>query len=111
MTLTTIVGKAPKCQTVQVNSTLVKADTPYNILLSQPTLNALKVVFSTYHLKFPTPAGVAEVTSDLRLARECHLDTTQPASSAEPSSQTPSSDRNSARPSCLESGKGHPYCL
>ncbi|XP_071920730.1 uncharacterized protein [Coffea arabica] len=60
--LTVTVGRHPRCRTIPVNFVVVKADSPYNLLLGRPTLNALRVVYSTYHLNFnfPTPAGVAE---------------------------------------------------
>nr|XP_027120400.1 uncharacterized protein LOC113737356 [Coffea arabica] len=56
------IGRHPRCRTIPVNFAVVKADSPYNMLIGRPTLNALRVVYSTYHLsfKFLTPAGVAE---------------------------------------------------
>ncbi|XP_027126791.1 uncharacterized protein [Coffea arabica] len=82
VTLTVTVGRHPRCRTIPVNFVIVKADSPYNLLLGRPTLNALRAVYSTYHLsfKFPTPAGVAEVSSDVYAARECYLATLQAAS-------------------------------
>ncbi|XP_027150254.1 uncharacterized protein LOC113750488 [Coffea eugenioides] len=80
--LTVTVGRHPRCRTIPVNFVVVKADSPYNLLLGRPTLNALRAVYSTYHLsfKFPTPAGVAEVSRDVCAARECYLATLQAAS-------------------------------
>ncbi|XP_027102703.1 uncharacterized protein [Coffea arabica] len=82
VTLTVTVGHHPRCRTIPVNFVVVKADSPYNLLLGRPTLNALRAVYSTYHLsfKFPTPAGVVEVSSDVCAARECYLATVQAAS-------------------------------
>nr|XP_027102673.1 uncharacterized protein LOC113723912 [Coffea arabica] len=82
VTLTVTVGHHPRCRTIPVNFVVVKADSPYNLLLGRPTLNALRAVYSTYHLsfKFPTPTGVAEVSSDVCAARECYLATLQAAS-------------------------------
>ncbi|XP_071921927.1 uncharacterized protein [Coffea arabica] len=82
VTLTVTVGRHPRCRTIPVNFVMVKADSPYNLLLGRPTLNALRAVYSTYHLsfKFPTPEGVAEVSSDVCAARECYLATLQVAS-------------------------------
>ncbi|XP_027174210.1 uncharacterized protein LOC113773797 [Coffea eugenioides] len=80
--LTVTVGHHPRCRTIPVNFVVVKTDSPYNLLLGRPTLNALRAVYSTYHLsfKFPTPAGVAEVSSNVCAARECYLATLQAAS-------------------------------
>ncbi|XP_071933903.1 uncharacterized protein [Coffea arabica] len=82
ITLTVTVGHHLRCRTIPVNFVVVKADSPYNLLLDRPTLNALRAVYSTYHLsfKFPTPAGVAEVSSDVCAARKCYLATLQAAS-------------------------------
>nr|XP_027089516.1 uncharacterized protein LOC113710608 [Coffea arabica] len=82
VTLTVTVGHHPRCRTIPVNFVVVKTDSPYNLLLGRPTLNALRAVYSTYHLsfKFPTPEGVAEVSSDVCAARECYLATLQAAS-------------------------------
>ncbi|XP_071924151.1 uncharacterized protein [Coffea arabica] len=82
VTLTVTVLRHPRCRTIPVNFVVVKADSPYNLLLGRPTLNALRAVYYTYHLsfKFPTPAGVAEISSDVCAARECYLATLQAAS-------------------------------
>nr|XP_027123991.1 uncharacterized protein LOC113740648 [Coffea arabica] len=84
VTLTVTVGHHPRCRTISVNFVVVKADSPYNLLLGRPTLNALRAVYSTYRLSFmfPTPAGVAEVSSDVCAARECYLATLQAASTS-----------------------------
>ncbi|XP_027120344.2 uncharacterized protein [Coffea arabica] len=81
VTLTVTVGCHPRCRTIPVNFVVVKADSPYNMLLGRPTLNALRAVYSTFHLsfKFPTSAGVTEVSSDVCAARECYLVTLQAA--------------------------------
>ncbi|XP_071924826.1 uncharacterized protein [Coffea arabica] len=94
VTQTVTVGHHPRCRTVPVNFVVVKADSPYNLLLGRPTLNALRAVYSTYHLsfKFPTPAGVAEVSSDVCAARECYLATLQAAS---PSTSVTRSEKRS----------------
>ncbi|XP_027108962.1 uncharacterized protein [Coffea arabica] len=65
VTLTVTLGHHPGCRTIPVNFVVVKADSPYNLLLGRPTLNALWAVYYTYHLrfKFPTSAGVAEISS------------------------------------------------
>ncbi|XP_071928050.1 uncharacterized protein [Coffea arabica] len=64
---------------IDVFFAVVKADSPYNMLIGRSTLNALRVVYSTYHLsfKFSTPVEVVEVSSDVNAARECYLATIQ----------------------------------
>lgn len=51
--------------------------------LGHPTLNALRTIFSTYHLsfKFLTSVRIAEITSNIGDAWECYLATIQVASS------------------------------
>ena len=46
----------------------------YNILLGRPSLNAIRVIPSTYHMiiKFPTANGVGMVRGDQRIAKECY---------------------------------------
>ncbi|XP_027156081.1 uncharacterized protein LOC113756723 [Coffea eugenioides] len=87
LTLVVTIGRHPRCRTVPVSFAVVKADSPYNMLIGRPTLNALRAVYSTYHLsfKFPTSAGVAEVSSDVGAARECYLATIQAAVTHRPS--------------------------
>ncbi|XP_071905664.1 uncharacterized protein [Coffea arabica] len=87
VTLIVTIGRHPRCRTVPVSFAVVKADSPYNMLIGRPTLNALRALYSTYDLsfKFPTPAGVAEVSSDVGAARECYLATIQAAVTPRPS--------------------------
>ena len=88
VTLMVTVGRHSRCRTVPINFAVVKADYPYNLLIGRPTLNTLKAVYSTCHLnfKFPTSAGIIEVSSDICSARECYLATMQAAANpgAEP---------------------------
>ncbi|XP_027070680.2 uncharacterized protein [Coffea arabica] len=81
VSLMVTISRNPRCRTVPVSFAVVKADSPYNRLIGRPTLNALRAVYSTYHLsfKFPTPVGVVEVSSDVSAARECYLATIQAA--------------------------------
>nr|XP_027095930.1 uncharacterized protein LOC113715828 [Coffea arabica] len=77
VSLMVTIDRNPRCRTVPVSFAVVKIDSLYNMLIGQPTLNALRTVYSTYHLsfKFPTPAGVVEVSSDVNMAKECYLTT------------------------------------
>ncbi|XP_027150491.1 uncharacterized protein LOC113750749 [Coffea eugenioides] len=89
VSLMVIVGHYPHCQTIPVSFAIVKADSPYNMLIGRPALNVLKVVYSTYHLsfKFSPPAGVAEVSSDVNAAKECYLVTIQTVVTPRPESR------------------------
>lgn len=52
-------GEAPNRFTVLVNFLAIKSPSAYNAILGKPTLNALRVATSTYHLmiKFSTKSG------------------------------------------------------
>ncbi|XP_027158052.1 uncharacterized protein LOC113759675 [Coffea eugenioides] len=76
-------------KTVLVRFAMVTADFQYNMLIGRPILNALRAVYSAYHLsfKFPIPAGVAEGSNDVSEARECYLATIQAAITLRPESK------------------------
>ncbi|XP_071901052.1 uncharacterized protein [Coffea arabica] len=75
ITLMVTVGQTPKCRTIPVNFVVVKQQSPYNLFLGRPALNALRAIPSTLHLsvKFPTPGGIVEVRGDPEVARACYL--------------------------------------
>ena len=65
----------PPCQaTTTARFLIVDAPSSYNMLLSRPSLNAIKAIPSAYHMmiKFPTVNGVGMVRGDQRVARECY---------------------------------------
>ena len=65
----------PPCQaTTAVRFLIVDAPFVYNMLLGRPSLNAIKVIPSAYHMmiKFPTTSGVGMGRGDQRVARECY---------------------------------------
>ena len=65
----------PPCQATTIARFLiVDAPSTYNMLLGRPSLNAIKVIPSAYHMmiKFPTVSGVVMVRGDQRMARECY---------------------------------------
>ena len=65
----------PPCQaTTAVRFLIVDAPSTYNILLSRPSLNAIRAIPSAYHMviKFPTANRVGMVRGDQRVARECY---------------------------------------
>ena len=65
----------PPCQaTTTTRFLVVDAPFAYNMLLSGPSLNAIKAIPSAYHMmiKFPTVSGEGMVRGDQRVARECY---------------------------------------
>ncbi|GFY87858.1 hydroxypyruvate reductase [Actinidia rufa] len=56
-------GTEPHQTTVWQDFILVDCPSPYNAILSRPTLGGTKAITSTYHLKmkFPTSTGVGEI--------------------------------------------------
>ena len=58
---------------VQVNFIVVKAYSPYTVILARPWLHALGAMSSTLHLKvkYPTQERVGELVGSLAMARQC----------------------------------------
>ncbi|XP_042954631.1 uncharacterized protein LOC122291046 [Carya illinoinensis] len=73
-TLSVLAGKAHRTAATMVDFLVVKAPSSYNAILECPTLNNLRALTSTYHLKmkFSTDLGVGEVHGEQVLARECY---------------------------------------
>ena len=66
----------PLCQaTTTIKFLIVDAPSTYNMLLSRPSLNAIRAIPSAYHMvvKFPKENGVGMVRGDRRVARESYL--------------------------------------
>ncbi|XP_041007925.1 uncharacterized protein LOC121252386 [Juglans microcarpa x Juglans regia] len=74
ITLSVLAGKSPRTSATMVDFLGVKAPSSYNAILGRPTLNNLRVVTSTYHLKMKlsTDLGVGEVRGGQVLARKCY---------------------------------------
>ena len=102
--LTVTSGRHPQCQTIPSKFVVIKADSPYNLIVRRPTLNALRVMYSTYHLifKYPMPAGIAEVSSDVCAARECYLATLQVVSSSTIGPKTEGTRSNILSIDCID---------
>ncbi|KAF5441803.1 hypothetical protein F2P56_036984 [Juglans regia] len=76
MTLSILVGMAPKTTSLMVDFLVVKASSSYNAILGCPSLNKMKVVTSTYHLKaleedhmrtvLPPPPALTELYREVR---------------------------------------------
>lgn len=54
---------------------VVKTHLSYNAIIGRPTLNALKIITSMYHLKmkFSIEASVGEVSNEQVFTRECYV--------------------------------------
>lgn len=61
--------------TTMMGFLVLRTRSTYNAIISHPTLNSIKVITSTYHLKikFPTKAGVGEVCGEQVLALEYYV--------------------------------------
>ncbi|XP_064987278.1 uncharacterized protein LOC135626017 [Musa acuminata AAA Group] len=75
ITLPLTLGTPPRSKTVMTAFLVVDLPTAYNAILGRPTLNKARDVVSTYYqtMKFPTRAGVGEVTGSPRVSRRCYL--------------------------------------
>ncbi|XP_075658841.1 uncharacterized protein LOC142628679 [Castanea sativa] len=75
VTLSVTTREYPQQITKDVVFLVVDCSSAYNAILERPTLNAWKVVTSTYHLmvKFPTEYGVGELHKNQVAARECYV--------------------------------------
>ena len=65
----------PLCQaTTTVRFLIIDALSAYNMLLGRPSLKAIRVIPSSYHMviKFPNANGVGLVRGNQRMARECY---------------------------------------
>ncbi|XP_064979721.1 uncharacterized protein LOC135622020 [Musa acuminata AAA Group] len=64
ITLPLTLGAPPRLKTVMTTFLVVDLPTTYNAILGRPTLNKVRAIISTYYqtVKFPTHAGVGEVT-------------------------------------------------
>lgn len=72
-------GKYPCEASIFVKFLVLEGISSYNAIIRQTTLNKLKAVVSTHHLKmkFPTKAGIGQVKRDQEQARKCYLSDTQ----------------------------------
>ncbi|GJY52096.1 hypothetical protein Tco_0442943 [Tanacetum coccineum] len=61
------------CRRTSMKFIVVRAPSPYNIILGRPGLKTLRAIPSTIHsmLKFPTPKGVATLVTRTIIIAEC----------------------------------------
>ncbi|KAK3025694.1 hypothetical protein RJ639_041699 [Escallonia herrerae] len=69
------VGAPPNQAKLMLDFVVVRVPSAYNAILGRTTLNQLRAVVSTYHMKmkFPTENGVGEVKGDQAVARQCYM--------------------------------------
>ncbi|XP_042515376.1 uncharacterized protein LOC122089749 [Macadamia integrifolia] len=62
-------------RSVMANFLVIDIPSAYNVILGRPSLNNLKAVVSTYHLKmkFPTERGIGEYIGDQLESRRCYV--------------------------------------
>ena len=67
-------GDPPCLATTTARFLVVDAPSAYNMLLSRPSLNAIKAIPAAYHMmvKVPTISGIGMIRGDQRVARECY---------------------------------------
>nr|XP_009409681.1 PREDICTED: uncharacterized protein LOC103991866 [Musa acuminata subsp. malaccensis] len=77
ITLPLTLGTPPRLKTVMTTFLVVDLPTAYNAILGRSTLNKVRAVVSIYYqtIKFPTHAGVVEVTGSPRESSRCYLTT------------------------------------
>ncbi|KAL0404542.1 UNVERIFIED_CONTAM: hypothetical protein Sradi_2095000 [Sesamum radiatum] len=69
-------GVFPLRKTCLLKFLVVDIPSAYKVILGHPTLNAFRVIISTYHLKikFPVVGRVGEVQADIVQARKCYVE-------------------------------------
>lgn len=72
-------GEYPCEATVMVKFLVIEEKSSYNAIFGRTTLNKLKVVVSTHHLKvkFQTKARTGEIKGDQEQAHKCYLSDTR----------------------------------
>ncbi|XP_017221564.1 uncharacterized protein LOC135148512 [Daucus carota subsp. sativus] len=67
-------GSPPHQITKTIKFYIINAVSSYNMILGRPTLNALRAIPSTSHLKmkFPTPTGIGEIKGDSETSKRCY---------------------------------------
>ena len=82
ITLPMIVAEYPREPCVMVDFLVIDRPSAFNAVLSRPSLRALKVITSIYHLlmKFPTPNGVGRVRGNHEKASRCYNQAVRSAS-------------------------------
>ncbi|GJR72747.1 hypothetical protein Tco_0085112 [Tanacetum coccineum] len=66
-------GNGGLCRKTSMKFIMVRAPSPYNVILGRPGLKTLRVIPSTIHsmMKFPTPKGIATLVTWTIIVVEC----------------------------------------
>ncbi|KAL0455314.1 UNVERIFIED_CONTAM: hypothetical protein Slati_0870600 [Sesamum latifolium] len=69
-------GTIPLRKSCLLKFLVVDIPSAYNVILGRPTLNAFRVIISTYHIKikFPIIRGVGEAQTDALQERKCYVE-------------------------------------
>lgn len=80
ITLSVLVGSPSRIALVIVDFFVVRPPSSYNAIIGRPTLNKLKAITFTYHLKikFSTIQGVGEIRREQASVRECYVQELKP---------------------------------
>ena len=75
VTLPVLFGMQPQQVQVMVDFVVVKASSPYNMILGHPTICTVRAVPFTYHMKmkFYTKNGVGEIKGNQQMVRQCYI--------------------------------------
>nr|XP_043639646.1 uncharacterized protein LOC122610749 [Erigeron canadensis] len=73
ITLDVTIGNAPRTRSEALTFVIVRAESPYNIILGRPAMKKLGMVPSPIHaiVKFPTPKGIGFVKMEPRQEVQC----------------------------------------
>nr|XP_043630179.1 uncharacterized protein LOC122601489 [Erigeron canadensis] len=73
VTLNVTVGEVPRTRSEMLTFVIVRAESPYNIILGRPAMRKLGMVPSPIHaiVKFPTPRGIGFVKTEPRPEVQC----------------------------------------
>nr|XP_043637874.1 uncharacterized protein LOC122608865 [Erigeron canadensis] len=73
ITLNVTIGEAPRIRSEALTFVIVRAESPYNIILGRPAMRKLGMVPSPIHaiVKFPTPRGIGFVKTEPHPEVQC----------------------------------------
>lgn len=75
MTLEITCGEGADTKAIDASYLIMDALSPYNIILGQPTINAIRTIISTQYLglKYMMPGGqVGMIRGDQQITQECY---------------------------------------
>ncbi|XP_058068612.1 uncharacterized protein LOC131217667 [Magnolia sinica] len=75
ISLPVTVGEGQHQVTLMMNFLVINVPSVYNVILGRPSLNAMRVVVSTYHLmmKFPAEGGISYLLGNQHEAQRCYV--------------------------------------